>query len=95
MSITLKEAFNGNTAANKVRNHDEAYIAVWNPCRQEIGLNNYALKEQIRQQQWDIHVQAVINISSNLTEKGQNLISLTDWLISWLLYINFYRSNYR
>ena len=51
MSITLKEAFNGNTAANKVRNHDEAYIAVWNPCRQEIGLNNYALKEQIRQQQ--------------------------------------------
>ena len=31
MSITLKEALSGSTAANKVRNQEEAYIAVWNP----------------------------------------------------------------
>ena len=30
-SIILNAAFRGNTEANSVKNHDDAYIAVWKP----------------------------------------------------------------
>jgi hypothetical protein len=32
MSMTLKAALSGKTEAKRVRNQDDAYIAVWNPC---------------------------------------------------------------
>ena len=40
-SIILNAAFRGNTEAHSVKNHDEAYIAVWNPWGQRH--NNYFL----------------------------------------------------
>ena len=30
-SMILNDAFRGNTEAKSVKNHDEAYMAVWNP----------------------------------------------------------------
>ena len=34
-SIILNEAFSGNTEAKRVKNQDEAYIAVWNPWNED------------------------------------------------------------
>jgi len=34
-SIILNAAFRGNTEANSVKNHDDAYIAVWKPYDKE------------------------------------------------------------
>ena len=36
-SIILNAAFRGNTEANSVKNHDDAYIAVWKPYDKEKG----------------------------------------------------------
>ena len=36
-SIILNAAFRGNTEANSVKNHDDAYIAVWKPYDKKKG----------------------------------------------------------
>ena len=36
-SIILNAVFRGNTEANSVKNHDDAYIAVWKPYDKEKG----------------------------------------------------------
>ena len=40
-SIILNAAFKGNTEAKSVKNHDDAYIAVWNPYDKESYISHY------------------------------------------------------